>query len=715
MESLDSTLYLSNDDLFLLASGKWYRSYEKLGAHPAVDDAGTSGYHFAVWAPDVKSVHVIGDFNGWDEQANPLSCSETGGVWQGFIPGIGHEALYKYLIETADGRKLYKADPYGFYAEQIPGTASRTFDLAGYDWADGAYMKARAKRDMFKEPLNIFEVHLGSWRRHGDEPQGEPRPDGTYPGPGDPFPAQRGVVYSYDDLSVELVAYAKDMGYSHIEIMPVNEHPFDGSWGYQPTGYYAATSRYGNPKQFMHFIDACHEAGIGVILDWVPGGFCADAQGLATFNGEMLYEHKIHPNWSTHQFDYSRGEVRSFLVSNALFWADLFHADGIRMDGVSSMLYMNFGIDDPGQKRFNEKGTEEDLDASAFIRQTNEVMGKFHPDVMMIAEESTAWPLVTYPPEDGGLGFHFKWDMGWMNDTLHYMQTDFPWRPGNYRMLTFSSMYQFNENFILPLSHDEVVNGKCSLITRMPGDYWRQFAGMRALAFYQVTHPGGKLNFMGNEIAQFIEWRYYEGIQYFLAEQYETHRHQQQFVRDLNRFYNEQRRALAARLRLRGLRVDRRGQLPTSRSSRSSAGATSPATSSSSSSTSTSTRARTSAWACPEWGVYEELFNSDDERYGGSGVINTGKLKCQDEPWNGREQSVVVRVPPLGGMILKKTGTLRRPAKKKPAAAKPAAKTATKAAAKTAEKAAPKKPAAKKPAAKKDAFRKDGVIEETRR
>ena len=561
MESLDSTLYLSNDDLFLLASGKWYRSYEKLGAHPAVDDAGTSGYHFAVWAPDVKSVHVIGDFNGWDEQANPLSCSETGGVWQGFIPGIGQEALYKYLIETADGRKLYKADPYGFYAEQIPGTASRTFDLAGYDWADGAYMKARAKRDMFKEPLNIFEVHLGSWRRHGDEPQGEPRPDGTYPGPGDPFPAQRGVVYSYDDLSVELVAYAKDMGYSHIEIMPVNEHPFDGSWGYQPTGYYAATSRYGNPKQFMHFIDACHEAGIGVILDWVPGGFCADAQGLATFNGEMLYEHKIHPNWSTHQFDYSRGEVRSFLVSNALFWADLFHADGIRMDGVSSMLYMNFGIDDPGQKRFNEKGTEEDLDASAFIRQTNEVMGKFHPDVMMIAEESTAWPLVTYPPEDGGLGFHFKWDMGWMNDTLHYMQTDFPWRPGNYRMLTFSSMYQFNENFILPLSHDEVVNGKCSLITRMPGDYWRQFAGMRALAFYQVTHPRRQAQLHGQRDRAVHRVALLRGDPVL----------PRRAVRDApppaavrprpQPLLQRPRRALAVRLRLRGLRVDRRGQL----------------------------------------------------------------------------------------------------------------------------------------------------------
>ena len=704
MESLDSTLYLSSDDLFLFARGEWYRSYEKLGAHPAVTDDGTKGYHFAVWAPDVKSVHVIGDFNGWDEWATPLAPTETGGVWQGFVPGVEEGVLYKYLIETTSGQKLYKADPYGTYAEVAPGTASRTFDLAGYEWGDDSYLKARAGRDMFAEPLNIFEVHLGSWRRHGDEPQGEPRPDGTYPGPGDQFPAQRGVMYSYDDLADELVAYVKDMGYSHIEIMPVNEHPFDGSWGYQPTGYYAATARYGNPKQFMHFVDACHKAGIGVIFDWVCGGFCANAEGLANFNGEMLYEHKIHPNWSTHQFDYGRGEVRSFLVSNALYWAEKFHADGIRMDGVSSMLYMNFGIDDPGQKRFNEKGTEEDLNASAFIRQTNTVMGKEHPDVMMIAEESTAWPLVTYPPEDGGLGFHFKWDMGWMNDTLHYMQTDFPWRPGNYRMLTFSSMYQFNENFILPLSHDEVVNGKCSLITRMPGDYWRQFAGMRALAFYQMTHPGGKLNFMGNEIAQFIEWRYYEAIQYFLAEQYETHRHQQLFVRDLNRFYNDHPALWQRAFSQEGFEwidADNADQ-------------------------SIITFVRKGAkpgdelvilinfdvnaredfrMGVPEWGVYEELFNSDDERYGGSGVINVGKIKCKDVAWNGHEQSVVVRVPPLGGMVLKRTGSLRRPAKKVAGEKKPAAKKAAPAAKKPAaakkSATAEGKTAAKKPTAKK--------------
>lgn len=701
MESQDTSLYLSNDDLYLLASGEWYKSYEKMGAHPAKGADGVSGYHFAVWAPEVASVHVIGDFNGWDEQATPLAQTKTGGVWQGFVPGVTEGQLYKFLIQTKDGEKLYKADPYAFFAEHVPGTASRTYDLAGYKWGDAAYMKKRSGRNMMKEPLNIFEVHLGSWKRHGNEPQGEPREDGTWPGPGDPFPAQRGTYYSYDDLSVELVAYVKDMGYSHIEVLPVNEHPFDGSWGYQPTGYYAPTSRYGEPKQFMHFVDACHKAGIGVILDWVPGGFCADAHGLATFNGKMLYEHEIHPNWGTHKFDYSRGEVRSFLVSNAIYWAENYHADGIRMDGVSSMLYMNFGIDDPRQKKFNKKGTEEDLDASAFIRQANTAMGKFYPDVMMMAEESTAWPLVTYPPKDGGLGFHFKWDMGWMNDTLHYMQTDFPWRPGNHRLLTFSTMYQFNENFILPLSHDEVVNGKCSLITRQPGDQWRQFAGMRTLALYQMTHAGGKLNFMGNEIAQYIEWRYYEGIEYFLTEQFPAHRHQQEFVRALNHVY-EKEPALWQRAYESGgfewidadnadqsiISFVRKGDDPKDDLVILINFDVNPR--------------EDFRLGVPEWCLWSEAINSDASEFGGSGVVNEGKLKCVDVAWNGRPQSVVLRVPPLGGVILKRAGVQRKPAPKNAAA--PSAKTAPKAAAPAKkDSAAAKKPAAKKPAAKKTA------------
>ena len=654
----DSTLYLSNDDLYLLGAGEWYRSYEKLGSHPATDAAGQDGYHFAVWTPDVRSVAVIGEFNNWDENANHLSCTATGSVWQGFVPGVVAGQLYKYVIETATGERLYKADPYAFFSELPPGTASRTADLAGYKWADAAWMRARSKRNMFKSPLNIFEVHLGSWKRHGNEPQGEPREDGTWPGPGDPFPAQRGTFYTYDDLSVELVDYVREMGYSHIEVLPLSEHPFDGSWGYQPTGYFSPTSRYGNPQQLMHFIDACHEAGIGVIMDWVPGGFCADAHGLATFNGQMLYEHEIHPNWGTHKFDFSRGEVRSFLVSNALYWVEAYHIDG---------------IDDPGQKRFNKNGTEEDLDASAFIRQTNLEMGRLHPDVMMIAEESTAWPLVTYPPKDGGLGFHFKWDMGWMNDTLHYMQTDFPWRPGNHRMLTFSTMYQFNENFVLPLSHDEVVNGKCSLITRMPGDTWRQFAGLRALALYQMTHAGGKLNFMGNEIGQFIEWRYYEGIEYFLTEQFETHRRQQAFIAALNAVYNEQPALWQRAFEGSGFEwIDadnadqsiisfvRHGDKPKDDLVIL---------------INMDVNAREDfRMGVPEWCTYGEVFNSDEERFGGSGVVNDGRLKCEDVPWNGREQSIVVRVPPLGGAIFKRVAAQRKPASKTAvAAAKPAA------------------------------------------
>ena len=697
MDTLDSSLYLSNDDLHMLGNGTWYRSYDKLGAHPASAD-GADGYHFAVWAPNVRSVSVIGDFNDWDESAFYLSRSSSGDVWEGFIPGVKAGQLYKYLLVSHDGEKIYKADPYAFFSELPPGTASITADISGYAWKDGDYMAERANRPLLKSPLNIFEVHLGSWKRHGNEPQGEPREDGTWPGPGDPFPAQRGTYYSYDDLSRELVAYVKKMGYSHIEVLPLSEHPFDGSWGYQSTGYYAPTSRYGNPKQLMHFIDACHKAGIGVIMDWVPGGFCADAHGLASFNGEMLYEHEIHPNWGTHKFDFSRGQVRSFLVSNALYWVETYHIDGIRMDGVSSMLYMNFGIDNPGQKRFNKYGTEEALDASAFIRQTNSTMGQLHPDVMMIAEESTAWPLVTYPPEDGGLGFHFKWDMGWMNDTLHYMQTDFPWRPGNHRLLTFSTMYQFNENFVLPLSHDEVVNGKCSLVTRMPGDQWRQFAGLRALAFYQMTHAGGKLNFMGNEIGQYIEWRYYEGIEYFLTE-YDAHRDQQVFVGELNKFYKKNPALWQRGYESSGFEwIDadnsdqsiisfiRRGDDPKDdlvilinfdvnahENFR---------------------------LGVPEWGVYAEKFNSDAAEFGGSGVLNEGRLRCEDVAWNGREQSVVLRIPPLAGIVLKKVANQAKPKPASGKAAAPAKKAAAPAKKPAAKTAAAKATPAKKPAAK---------------
>ena len=646
-------LILTKDDIYLFGHGIWQRAWEKMGAHKDIQN-GEEGWLFRVWAPKVASVHVVGDFNGWDPQATPLTRADDIDIWTAFVPGLSQGDLYKYVIETEDGELLWKADPFAFHAETNPGTASRLWDLSGYLWKDSIWLRRRAERDIMKSPLNIYEVHLGSWKRHGNEPQGEPREDGTYPGPGDPFPAQRGTYYTYDDLSDELVAYVKKMGYTHIEVMPLSEHPFDGSWGYQSTGYYAATSRYGTPQQLMHFVDSCHKAGIGVILDWVPGGFCANAEGLATFNGHMLFEREIHPNWGTHKFDYSRPEVRSFLVSNALFWIELFHVDGIRMDGVSSMLYLNFGVDNPADKKFNKYGTEEDLDASAFIRQVNCAVGKEFPDVMMIAEESTAWPLVTYPAEDGGLGFHLKWDMGWMNDTLHYMQCDFPWRPGNHSLLTFSIMYAFSENFVLPLSHDEAVHGQCSLTGRMPGDDWRRFAGLRTLAFYQMTHPGAKLNFMGNEIGQQIEWRYYESIEWFLAKDFDaTHGAQQRFIGALNHFYAKQKALWQNAYTEEGFEwIDannsqqsivsyvRHGDKPAddllilinfdpASYERYCVGV-------------------------PREGDWELIFNTDDPAFGGSGYPVVDMASSKPEPWNMRDDSIEIAVPGLAGLVYRR-------------------------------------------------------------
>ena len=674
----ENSLFITNDDLFLFAKGDWYRAYEKMGAHPTSRD-GKEGYHFALWAPDVMSVHVIGDFNNWDESATPLYPTRTGGVWEGFAPGATAGQYYKFLIVTSTGEHLYKADPYAFWAELCPGTASRLAPEPTYKWKDKAWLNKRARQNHMKRPLNIFEVHLGSWKRHDDGLAG----NGSIPEtPED----ATGTYLTYDELSEQLVGYVKEMGYSHIELMPVMEHPFDGSWGYQITGYYAPTARFGEPAGFKRFVDACHAAGIGVILDWVPGGCCPDAHGLARFNGEKLYEGLVHPVWGTLKFDLGRGEVRSFLISNLLWWIEEYHADGIRVDGVTSMLYLNFGIDEPSQKRFNERGTEEDDASIEFVRKCNLMAGEYHPDVMMIAEESTAWPLVTYPPSDGGLGFNYKWDMGWMNDTLHYSQTDFPFRPGNHRLLTFSLMYAFNENFILPLSHDEVVHGKCSLITRQPGDYWRQFAGLRALALYQMTHPGGKLNFMGNEIAQFIEWRYYEGIQYFMAERYDAHRNQQRYIAALNKFYNE-----SPALWERGHEAGGFDWIDADNNEQSLISFVRHADKQKEDQViliNFDVAAREGfRLGVPRPGYYEEAFNSDAEEFGGSGVLNIGKVASEDVPWNGCEQSIVIRVPPLGGTVLRYAGSLpkKKAAIKKAISSKVAASKARKAPAKAGE------------------------------
>lgn len=620
----------------LFAEGRALRSYETLGAHPVCEN-GEQGYRFALWAPHAKRVQVTGTFCGcdWSLGAYPMHCEQGSGIWYLFISGAKSGDYYKYVIETDEGELLYKADPYAFFSEVPPGTASRLAPHADYPWRDGAWLQKRKKSAWRAAPLNIYEVHLGSWKRHED-----------------------GSHYSYRELAETLVPYVSEMGYTHIEMMPVMEHPYDGSWGYQITGYYAPSSRYGAPEDFKYLIDCCHKKGLGVILDWVPGHFCRDEHGLGCFDGEKLYEKDEHAQWGTYRFDFERGEVRSFLISNALYWMEEFHADALRVDGVTSMLYLNFGVDDPSQKIFNEKGTEENLAAIDFIHQMNKSLGCEYPEVLLMAEESTAWPLVTYPPEDGGLGYHLKWDMGWMNDTLNYMRTDFPYKESNHSLLTFSIMYAFNENFILPLSHDEVVHGKASLIGRMPGDYWRQFAGLRILAMYQMCHPGGKLNFMGNEIGQFIEWRYQEGIEWFLLE-FEAHEKHRQFVKALNLLYQTEKAMWQRSYTWDGfqwLDADngkqavisfiRRGEKPAD-------------------DLIVVLNFRPDAYGefsvgVPRKGTYVELFNSDHPDFGGSGGINPKPIESAAEPMHGMEHSVTICLPPVGGVILKRVPQPRK-------------------------------------------------------
>ena len=625
---------LSSEERFLFGEGTYYYSYQKLGAH-AVKSDGVCGYNFALWAPDVKSVHVVGSFNNWDETQYSMYCDNDTGIWYTFIPDIKAGESYKYYIQTHDGRGFYKADPYAFYTECPPETASRLSDCKEYRWKDAAWMRKRSEGSVFEKPMNIYEVHLGSWKCHED-----------------------GTLYSYRELADELIPYVVDMGYTHIELLPVMEHPFGGSWGYQTTGYFAPTSRQGTPDDFKYFVERCHRKGLGVILDWVPGHFCRDAHGLGQFNGGKLFESDDHEQWGTYRFDFERGEVCSFLISSVFYWLSEFHADGIRVDGVTSMLYLNFGTINEQKKRYNQYGGEEDLAAVEFIKRLNTAVGKFFPNVMMMAEEITSWPLVTYPPEKGGLGFHFKWDMGWMNDTLKYMKTDFPYRPYNHNLLTFSMMYAFNENFVLSLSHDEVVHGKLSLIGRMPGDYWRKFAGMRALTLYQMCHTGAKLNFMGSEIAQFIEWRYYEGLEWFLTE-YDSHRDYQHFVKELNAFYKKQKALWQKSYSWEGfewLDADnneqsvisfiRKGVRP-------------------SDDLVILLNFHPNVYSdyrigVPKKGVYEEIFNSDRPEFGGSGKINAEPIESEEIAFHGKQHSVRLTVPPIGGVVLKRIPSNKR-------------------------------------------------------
>ena len=486
-------------------------AFRYMGCHFA-----DGGAVFRVWAPKAESVSVVGDFNFWNEQDLPMQ-KISDGVWEAFSVYAQPGGAYKYCVTGQNGRKVYKTDPYGTRCKALPDTSSVLEPPDSFVWHDGAYRARRKKQNALNRPLNIYEVHAGSWKRHAD-----------------------GSAYSWDDLTAELIPYVKNMGYTHIELLPIMEYPYDPSWGYQVTCYYAPTHRYGTPEQLMRFVDECHRQSLGVILDWVPAHFPKDENGLYEFDGACCYElsdpmMNEHPDWTTRIFDYGKPEVRSFLVSNACYWLERFHVDGIRVDAVASMLYLDYNRQVYKPNRF---GGKENLEAIEFLRELNNAAFRVSPAVMMIAEESTAFPLVTKPDYVGGLGFLFKWNMGWMNDMLRYMSLDPLYRKGDHNALTFSMTYAFSENFVLPLSHDEVVHGKCSLIGKMPGNYDDKFANLRVFYAYQMAHPGKKLNFMGNELAQFIEWNYTQGLDWVLLD-YDRHRQMQAFVRELNHFYLE--------------------------------------------------------------------------------------------------------------------------------------------------------------------------------
>lgn len=618
---------------YLFHEGTNYCAYEYLGAHFINETMCV----FRVWAPAAAEVYVTGDFCGWAEDKYQAYRITQGGIFECIIDGVKEFDSYKYIIKTQKQKTLYKADPYAFHSETRPGTASKVYELSGYHWKDAQWLAER-NDVLFDKPVNIYELHFGSWRRYED-----------------------GSVFSYDKMADEIIPYVKDMGFTHIELMPISEYPYDKSWGYQVTGYYAPTSRYGTPKDFMAFVDKCHQAGLGVILDWVPAHFPKDAHGLSDFDGTSCYEYsdpkkREHPDWGTRIFDYGKNEVRCFLISNACYWFEKYHIDGLRVDAVASMLYLDYGKRQ-GEWTPNQYGGNGNLEAKEFLQKLNTRVFEAFGNVMMIAEESTSWPLITYPVDVGGLGFNFKWNMGWMNDSLLYMGQDPFFRKGVHNKLTFSMTYAFSENFILPLSHDEVVHGKKSLISKMPGEYGTKFANLRAYLGYMYAHPGKKLLFMGAEFGQFIEWNEEQELDWNLLS-YDTHRQQKAFTRALCKFYLKTPAFWELDVSWEGFewadvddsinnvlaffRRDRQGNMVLAVSNFSSVHHTDYKI------------------GVPNRGIYTEVFSSDAKDFGGEGIVN-GKVTAKSGQMHGQKYHIALNLPPFSTTFFYK----KKPAERK--------------------------------------------------
>ena len=653
----------NNFPLYLFHEGTNVKAYEYMGLHKAIVN-GKEGMACRVWAPNAQEVSLVGPFNEWDIAKNPME-KISDGVWECYLPEVlPMYEIYKFSITGKDGKKVMKSDPYAFHFEAGIGHASRYYDIEGFQWNDAGWYQRQKEKLHYNQPVNIYEVHMGSWRRYAD-----------------------GNVFSYDKLADELIPYIKEMGYTHIELMPVTEYPFDGSWGYQVMGYFAPTSRYGEPKDFMRFVEKFHEAGIGVIMDWVPAHFPKDEAGLARFDGTPCYEYADwrkgeHKDWGTLVFDYGRNEVVSFLISSAVFWLEKYHIDGIRVDAVASMLYLDYSRKE-GEWVPNKNGGKENLEAVAFLQKLNESVFELFPEVMMIAEESTSWPMVSKPVFCGGLGFNYKWNMGWMNDMLHYVSLDPIYRKFNHDNITFSFFYAFSENYVLPISHDEVVHGKCSLFNKMPGKRDEKFASVRLFLAYMMAHPGKKLNFMGTEFAQEIEWNYEKELDWNLLSD-ERHAQIERFSKDLNHFYLDNAPLWEVDFSWEGFswisnddytqsviafrRLDKGGNdlivvcnfLPVAREGY--------------------------CIGVPYPGIYEEVFSSDSAIYGGSGLTNGQDIKTQDdEPMHGMEQSIKLNLAPLSLIFLKckrkKARRAKKPAEAKSATASKTKRTAAKKAA----------------------------------